>query len=167
MFLFCSWVNESTWIFYFSLLYLSFVKKSIMLFHISHLRLACVLVLGQIDPRDGAERPEKLLQICLPGVLGKVGHTDCSIIISCGENSNTLPLVFSTENISVGDLHVKHAPLRLGCMDSPLRVPPSRKLGGTYFPVLLWTGWAGSGSRYQNKNIFIKNKMNNRLPKYA
>lgn len=160
MFLFCSWVNESTWIFYFSLLYLSFVKKSIMLlFHISHLRLARVLVLGQIDPRDGAERPEKLLQICLPGVLGKVGHTDCSIIISCGENTNTLPLIFSTESISVGDLHVKHAPLRLGCMDSPLRVPPSRKLGGTYFPVLLWTGWAGSGSRYQNKISFIKNKM--------
>lgn len=123
------------------------------MFHISHLRLACVLVLGQIDPRDGAERPEKLLQIRLPGVLGKVGHADCSIIIRCGENTNTL--AFMTENISVGDLNLTHAPLRLGCMDSPLRVPPSRRLGGTYFPVLLWTGWAGSGSRYQNKIIYI------------
>lgn len=77
----------------FSLLYLSYAHESLSaVFHISHLRLACVLVLGQVDPRDGAKRPEKLLQICLPGVLGQVGHTDCSIIISCRENITTLPL---------------------------------------------------------------------------
>ena len=28
------------------------------------------------------------------------------------------------------------SPLRLGCMDSPRRLAPSRRLGGTYFPVL-------------------------------
>lgn len=31
-------------------------------------------------------------------------------------------------------------------MDSPLLVPPSLRLGGTYFPVLLCAGCAGSGS---------------------
>lgn len=48
----------------------------------TYFRLARVLILGQVDPRDGAERSEELLQIRLPGVLGQVGHTDCSIVIS-------------------------------------------------------------------------------------
>lgn len=47
------------------------------------LGLSSVLVLGQINPRDGAKRSEELLQICLTGVLGQVGHTDGGIVISC------------------------------------------------------------------------------------
>lgn len=38
------------------------------------------------------------------------------------------------------------SPLRLGCMDSPRRLAPSRRLGGTYFPVLLWAACTGSSS---------------------
>lgn len=121
------------------LLYVSLGHKSLMFtFHISHLRLACVLVFSQIDPRDGTERSEKFLQICFPGVLGQVGHTDCSIIISCKDFINVLPCC--TDQCLKYSGNIKHRPLRLGCIDSPLRVLPSRRLGGTYFPVLLWTG---------------------------
>lgn len=39
------------------------------------------------------------------------------------------------------------SPLRLGCMDySPRRLAPSRRLGGTYFPVLFWAACTGSSS---------------------
>lgn len=48
------------------------------------LRLSSVLVFGQVDPWDGAKRSEKLLQVSLTGVLRKIGHTNSSIVISCG-----------------------------------------------------------------------------------
>lgn len=47
------------------------------------LRLPGVLVLGQVDPGDGAEGSEELLQVCLAGILGQVGHTDGGIVVSC------------------------------------------------------------------------------------
>ena len=47
------------------------------------LRLSSILVLGQINPGDGAKRPEKLLQVSLAGVLRQIGHTDGSVVISC------------------------------------------------------------------------------------
>lgn len=48
------------------------------------LRLSGVLVFGQVDPWDGAKRSEELLQVSLTGVLRKIGHTNSSIVISCG-----------------------------------------------------------------------------------
>lgn len=51
-------------------------------------------------------------------------------------------------------------------MDSPRRVPPSLRLGGTYFPVLLWAGCAGSGSdsqRHKRKNRRFKYTSTKRL----
>lgn len=118
--------------------------------------LPSVLVLCQIDPRDGAKWSEELLQVCLTGVLRKIGHTNSSIVISCREQTYS---VYTEDcSCSATGTQVKskkkkklvyynlNPPLRLGCMDSPLRVPPSLKLGGTYFPVLLCAGCAGSGS---------------------
>lgn len=51
--------------------------------------LSSILILGQVDPWDGAKRPEKLLQVCLTGVLRKVGHTDGGIVISCQSEIHT------------------------------------------------------------------------------
>lgn len=48
---------------------------------VTYFRLARVLILSQVDPRDRAERSEELLQIRLPRVLRQVGHTDCSVVI--------------------------------------------------------------------------------------
>ena len=48
-----------------------------------HLGLPSVLVLGQVDPGDGAEGPEELLQVSLPGVLRQIGDTDGGIVIGC------------------------------------------------------------------------------------
>lgn len=48
----------------------------------THFGLSGVLVLGQVDPGDGAEGPEQLLQVRLPGVLGQIGHADGGIIVS-------------------------------------------------------------------------------------
>ena len=42
----------------------------------SCLRLSGDLILGQIDPGDGPERPEQFLKIRLPRVLRQVGHTN-------------------------------------------------------------------------------------------
>lgn len=47
----------------------------------TYFRLARVLILSQVDPRDRAEWSEELLQIRLPRVLRQVGHTDCSVVI--------------------------------------------------------------------------------------
>ena len=47
------------------------------------LGLPGVLVLGQVDPGDGAEGPEELLQVGLPGVLGQVGDTDGGVVVGC------------------------------------------------------------------------------------
>ena len=123
----------------------------------TNLWLSCILVLSQIDPWDGAKGSEELLQVCLTSVLRQIGHTNGSIVISCEMQSYILCEV----TLLVAEQRQKkkrlcklntntstYSPLRLGCMDSPLRVPPSLRLGGTYFPVLLWAGCAGSGSAY-------------------
>lgn len=52
------------------------------IFHAPNLGLPGVLVFGQVDPRDGAKRSEKFLQVGLAGVLGQIGHTDGRIVIS-------------------------------------------------------------------------------------
>lgn len=54
------------------------------IFNASYLGLSGVLVFGQVDPGDGAEWSEEFLQVSLAGVLRQVGHTDGSIVISCG-----------------------------------------------------------------------------------
>lgn len=52
--------------------------------NVPYLGLSGVLVFGQVDPRDGAKRSEKFLQVSLTGVLRQIGHTNSSIVISCG-----------------------------------------------------------------------------------
>lgn len=47
------------------------------------LGLPSILVLGQIDPGDGAKWSEELLQVRLAGVLRQIGHTNSGIVISC------------------------------------------------------------------------------------
>lgn len=47
------------------------------------LRLSSVLVLGQIDPRDGAKRSEELLQVRLTGVLRQIGHANSGVVVGC------------------------------------------------------------------------------------
>lgn len=116
--------------------------------------LSCVLVLGQIDPWDGAKWSEELLQVCLTGVLGQIGNTNSGIVIRCQIKAYIVVYFreYSCCCTSIQSLNRasrynnSHPPLRLGCMDSPLRVPPSLRLGGTYFPVLLCAGCTGSGS---------------------
>lgn len=54
------------------------------IFNVPNLRLSGVLVFGQVDPRDGAKWSEKFLQVSLTGVLRQIGHTNSSIVISCG-----------------------------------------------------------------------------------
>lgn len=119
------------------------------------LRLPSVLVLCQIDPGDGAKWSKELLQVCLTGVLRQIGHTNSGIVISCRVQTYSVytdqcSCSSTVTQVKNGCTATKYnnlnPPLRLGCMDSPLRVPPSLKLGGTYFPVLLCAGCAGSGS---------------------
>jgi len=45
------------------------------------------------------------------------------------------------------------SPLRLGCMDSPRRLAPSRRLGGTYLPVLFCVACTGSSSGGQQGRV--------------
>ena len=47
------------------------------------LGLPGVLVLSQVDPGDGPEGPEELLQVGLPGVLGQVGDADGGVVVRC------------------------------------------------------------------------------------
>ena len=47
------------------------------------LGLPGVLVLSQVDPGDGPEGPEELLQVGLPGVLGQVGDADGGVVVGC------------------------------------------------------------------------------------
>lgn len=56
--------------------------KGVLQVKCTHFGLSSVLVLGQVDPGDGAKGPEQLLQVCLPGVLRQICHTDGGIIIS-------------------------------------------------------------------------------------
>lgn len=116
----------------------------------SNLWLSCILVLCQINPRDGAKWSEELLQIGLAGVLRQVGHTDCSIVISCKVQSFSNGTQYWRWNAG-GLWTISNSPLRLGCIDSPLRVLPSLRLGGTYFPVLACAGCTGSGSAGKKK----------------
>lgn len=52
--------------------------------NVTNLGLSGVLVFGQVDPGDGAKWSEEFLQVSLTGVLRQVGHTNSSIVISCG-----------------------------------------------------------------------------------
>lgn len=52
--------------------------------NVPYLGLSGVLVFGQVDPRDGAKWSEEFLQVSLTGVLRQIGHTNSSIVISCG-----------------------------------------------------------------------------------
>lgn len=47
------------------------------------LGLPSVLVFGQVDSGDRPERPEQLLQVSLPSVLGQIGHTDRGVVVGC------------------------------------------------------------------------------------
>lgn len=47
-----------------------------------HLGLPSGLVLGQVDPGDGAKRPEEFLQVSLTSVLRQVSDTDGGIVVS-------------------------------------------------------------------------------------
>lgn len=63
---------------------LNFTRADICFIKMStNLWLPSVLVLGQVDPGDGAKWPKKLLQVCLTSVLRQIGHTNSSIVISC------------------------------------------------------------------------------------
>lgn len=53
------------------------------------LGLPGVLVLGQVDPRDGAKRSEEFLQVRLAGVLRQISHTNSSVVISCWVQTHT------------------------------------------------------------------------------
>ena len=50
----------------------------------TYCRLPSVFVLGQVDPGDGAEGSEELLQVRLSGVLGQIGHADGGVVIRWG-----------------------------------------------------------------------------------
>lgn len=56
------------------------------------------------------------------------------------------------------------SPLRFGCMDSPRRLAPSRRLGGTYFPVLFWAACTGSSSGKQQQSHMPPQPSSCRLP---
>lgn len=111
--------------------------------------LPSVLVLGQVDPWDGTKWSKEFLQVRLTGVLGQIGHANSCVVISCWRANAYMRISVAGQTITkCNDLN---APLRLGCIDSPLRVPPSLRLGGTYFPVLLCAGCTGSGSATQGE----------------
>lgn len=129
------------------------------------LRLSGVLVFGQVDPGDGAKWSEKFLQVSLAGVLRQVGHTNSSVVVSCGARSKQeVQYSWIASSGAAAERDELNAPLRLGCMDSPRRVPPSLRLGGTYFPVLLWAGCAGSGSASKKgKTVALKTMLPRRV----
>lgn len=54
-----------------------------------HLGLPRGLVLGQVDPGDGAEGAEQLLQVGLPCVLRQVGDPDGGVVIGWGEGGRS------------------------------------------------------------------------------
>lgn len=134
---------------------------------LTHLGLPSSLVLGQVDSGDGAERPEEFLQVSLTSVLGQVSDTDGGIVVSfvgraggdgsekgatAGPHAHTAGVLTA---LASGGGPPTSSPLRFGCMDSPRRLAPSRRLGGTYFPVLLWAACTGSSSgKQQTEGLF-------------
>lgn len=83
-------------------------------------RMVALSSAGQAN-RGSCEEPAHLGPI-----LGSLGAGKCFLVYQLGA--------------------LTASPLRLGCMDSPRRLAPSRRLGGTYFPVLFWVACTGSSS---------------------
>lgn len=102
----------------------------------AYLRLPSVLVLGQIDPGDGAKWSEELLQICLTGVLRQICHTNGGIIISCQVQTHVYFILGSTP----GAVKVHN-----GCM-VPAGTPASTHLCGWAAWTLLFACLRPSGS---------------------
>lgn len=132
---------------------------------LNHLGLPSGLVLGQVDSGDGAKRPEEFLQVSLTSVLGQVSDTDGGIVVSfigrTGRGSSEKdPTTQCRSNYRVSSATCylgfpTLSPLRFGCIDSPRRLAPSRRLGGTYFPVLFWVACTGSSSGKQQTKVLF------------